>query len=166
VRKKKQGRRNAEIAGRVEPQYTGSLHRDVALVSWSSVSPTGSALLAQDLHLEWTQRILRIYDLEAQSRVMYQLTGAAAGSWQAGRISAPAALSVQFYRRFTPPCPQAPALTCRPPGSPTPQRTVAREWVMTGVEINGVGLQVTTRDITVQEQVAGSFVKVSGAKAR
>jgi hypothetical protein len=39
-------------------------------------------------------------------------------------------------------------------------------WDLSGVEISGVGLQVTNGDIAVQEQVAGHFDEVSDAKAR
>ena len=163
----RRGKRNTgrnEIFCRLDPQVGGSLYSDVTLVTWATVVPARSALLAQDLCLLWVQQITRLYEVGTRSTFM--VVGTARGTWQAGRISAPRAVSAQFYQAYTPPYLLAPALSCQPMGSPTPDRTAAEGWDLSGVEISGMGLQVTTGDITVQEQVAGHFAEVSDARAR
>ena len=163
----RRGKRNTgrnEIFCRLDPQVGGSLHSDVTLVTWATVVPARSALLAQDLCLVSEQQITRLYEI-GTPRTFY-VVGAASGILQAGRISAPRALIAQFYQAYTPPYQLAPALSCQPRGSPAPDHTAVQGWDLSGVEISGVGLQVTNGDIAVQEQVAGHFDEVSDAKAR
>jgi hypothetical protein len=123
----RRGKRNTgrnDIYGRLPLEFGGSLHSDVTLVTWATVVPARSALLAQDLCLVWEQQITRLYEI-GTPRTFY-VVGAASGILQAGRISAPRAISVQFYQGYVPPCPQAPALSCRPTGSSAPGRTVVQ----------------------------------------
>jgi hypothetical protein len=164
VRRGEQNTGRNDIFGRIPLEFGGSWHSDVTLVTWATVFPAGSALLAQGLCFDYTQQITRLY--EVGSSATFYIGSAVRGTWQAGRILAPRAISAQFYAAYTPPYQLAPALSCHPMGSPAPDRTATEGWDLSGVEVSGMGLQVTTGEVAVQQQVIGHFGKHRDARAR
>src|SRR4051794_20113205 len=57
-------------------------------------SPGWGGLLAADVAISWSQRIMRVY--EVGTSTCYLTVGRATGNWQASQIVAPAAVSFRF----------------------------------------------------------------------
>jgi len=91
----------------------------------------------------------------------------AVGRWQAARVLAPGQLSVQFYKTYSPPTQNPPALTWQEVSILQPEdHLVPSEWMMCGVEVTGVGFQCTAQNLTVQEQVRGQFDTLNSPDSR
>jgi hypothetical protein len=157
VHKRQPRCKKSEIFGRLDllPE-ADHLHAEVLLASWPTASPAGSVIHSSDVTVAWQQQVTRLYELG--SRKVYFVRGAVKGNLQAARVIAPALLSAQFFRAFTPPRPDSTSLDCRPGdgGKPVEQSSRVR-WILDDFEVVAVGVQVVSAGIAVQDQVSGYF---------
>jgi len=162
LKRRQQRKKKTEIFERTDPVSGGAFQADFVLVNWATIQPAGSSLFVQDLQVSWTQRVLRVYEIgEGKGNTRYtRYTWAepSSGEWRAGRVLAPGQLIMQFSRTYAPPQESTPPLNCQTQGGPTPRSpTPPGHWLMEGVELAGLGLQVTAQNLSIQEQVAGLF---------
>jgi hypothetical protein len=126
------------------------------IVTPDSPEWNSGGLLASDMTISWSQQIMRVYELGANS--CYYIAGRATGNWQSSQIVAPSAISFRFYQTFTAPHAAVPPVACEAADRRV-NYTVGpvEKWVMTGVAVNGLGLNVVQDPLAVQQHVVGLF---------
>jgi hypothetical protein len=161
LKKSKSPPGRAELFGRVDvPEYAGCFSAEHVIASWLPFSPSRGGLLVAGMDVGYTQPIRRVYELgpAANPGANYYIAGRAKGDWQAAQILGPSPLQLEFFRTFTPPCPQAPALTCEDHGERISEKCSAPPaWALSQVEVSGLLLNTAAGGFALQEQVQGRF---------
>jgi hypothetical protein len=169
VKKGKSPPKRAELYGRLDLEHVGSFSALNVIASWLPSSPSRGGVLVTGMEVGYTQPIRRVYELGPVpiSTASFYIAGRAKGEWQAAQVLAPFQLSLDFYRTYTPPCPQAPALTCEDQGDRTGKEcSVPQAWTLSCVEVSVVLLDTAARGFALQDQVQGLFDGLEVTKTR
>ena len=125
----------------------------------------GGGLLAADMIVSWAQRITRVYEIGTSA--CYLTVDPATGNWQAAQIVAPAAVSFRFSQTYAAPRSNVPLVACESTDrKANSSGNSVEHWVMSGVAVNGVGLQVVQGPLAVQQHVVGLFDNLRPTRGR
>jgi hypothetical protein len=155
----------SDIFARVNASFTTSFRARAAIASWSSMVPTGDALLTLEIVVSSSQMVTKVYELNTSHT--YYTAGRAKGNWKVSRAFATRPAILEFYCKFTPPCPSSPNLNVqtRENHKDDPQ-PAPHEWTMCHVELIGVGCHIATAAISTLDQVSGQFEGLNLPKNR
>lgn len=154
----------ADIFGRIDQAFGGGLSADSMFMTWSALDAQGAGLLIQNVSLQYTQPVRKIYELgpgRGGSQLTYYVVGRPDGSLQIARIVGFAAISIQFYEKYGSPCQENPDITIT---GKTGCNGVANQgdmqWTLSGVLLNGVGMSASAQEMLIQESVAAQFIEL------
>ena len=154
------------LPGRVSPPLNwGTFSARGVILTPGEPGWDGGGLLAADMTVSWSQPITRVYEIGTSA--CYLTVDPATGNWQAAQIVAPTSVSFRFYQTYAASHPGVPPVSCETADrKANGTRRALEQWVMSGVAVNGVGLQVVQGPLAVQQHVVGLFDNWRPTKGR
>lgn len=153
----------SDIFGRRDQVLNGGLSADSMFMVWPELKNDGAGLLIQNISLQYTQPVRRIFELGPGDRhgaqYTYYIVGRPEGQFQMARIVGIAAISSDFYETYGDPCNDNPNITITGNGGCNGGVNSGQvTWTMVGVILTGVGMQASAQEMVFQESVSGMFV--------
>lgn len=177
----------ADVFGRQDQVLAGGLSSDSMFMSWPDLADVGSGLglLIQRVGLDYRQGVRRIFEIGPgiipgtafpaalcdvpananlatcanRTQPTYYIVSRPEGRMQFNRFVGPNALSLCFYRKYGSPCsPNVITLSGRAGcNAASAQANPLMTWIMNGVLIEGLNMDVTAQEMVIQEGISAMF---------
>lgn len=158
-----------DIFGRVEQVFGGGLSSDSMFMYWPAIIDEGGGvgLLVQNVSLQYSQPVRRIYELGPgiavdggqRAQYVYYIVGRPEGTFQMARIFGFASINIAFYSTYGSVCNDNPGITlqaaegCNGNGNGS-----GATWTIDGVILQGVAMNASAQEMLVQESVSAMFI--------
>jgi len=146
----------ADIFGRTETKLGGSMSSDATRVTFAGL--TGTGLLLQNLQIQYSQQISRLYALDTP--YTYFVAGRTDGAMKAAQVIGPNGVVTAFYQRYADVCNTVGNMQMRAAAGCHASETGSMVMTVTNPVIKSFGVGMSAQDMQINVNLDMTFVSL------